>query len=155
MTALPRAVRVERARAGMAFADVVMLDYDMRHRRRVSMTGRGGLAFLLDLAATTVLRGGDVLVLDDGRLVAVEAALEPLAKIRCDEEEVLLRIAWHLGNRHLPIMLFEKRIYIRRDHVIEEMVRGLGGIVHHVEAAFDPEGGAYAGGGHSHGHAHG
>ena len=114
------------------------------------MMGEGGLELLLDLPAVTVLRDGDALVLEDGRRVAVRAAPEPLAKIRCENAEQLARVAWHLGNRHLPVMIHAGRIYIRRDHVIERMVQGLGGIIDHVETAFDPEPGAYAGSGHGH-----
>jgi urease accessory protein len=151
-----RAITVEPggARQGL-IEDHVVLDYDARFRRRITMTSERGLHFLLDLERAVALRDRDVLRLEDGRRIAVVAAMEPLAKIRCDEEQDLLRISWHLGNRHLPIMLREKRIYIRRDHVIEEMVLGLGGIIHHVSASFDPERGAYADAGHGgHGHSH-
>jgi urease accessory protein len=148
-----RAVSVERAGAWSgACADRVVLDFDQRHRRRIAMRGEGGLAFLLDLEETARLRHGDALVLEDGRRVAVAAADEPLAEIRCDNVHELLRIAWHLGNRHLPTMIDAGRLLIRRDHVIEEMVRGLGAWVDNLDAPFEPEGGAYAGEGHSHGH---
>ena len=151
MTQLPRATRVERAGAGMVSADTVRLDHDMRHRRRIRLTGESGLEFLLDLERAVHLRGGDALVLEDGRRIAVVAAPEPLAKIRCENAEQLARVAWHLGNRHLPVMVHAGRVYIRRDHVIERMLQGLGAIVDHVEAVFDPEPGAYAGRGHEHG----
>ncbi len=133
--------------------DIVRLDYDQRHRRRIAMTGKGGTAFLLDLAETTLLRDGDGLALADGGIVKVEAALEPLAEITAPDTVALARIIWHLGNRHLPTAISEGSVLIRRDHVIEAMVEGLGGTVRPVEAVFDPEGGAY--GGHSHGHDHG
>jgi urease accessory protein len=123
--------------------DTVVLDYDHRHRRRLSMTGEGGFAFLLDLADAVPLRDGDGLTLEDGRLIAVKAAAEPLAEITADGPAHLLRIAWHLGNRHLPTQLLPDRLRIRRDHVIEEMVAGLGATVREVSAPFDPEGGAY------------
>ena len=131
-------------------ADTVVLDFDDRHRRRVAMTGTGGLEFLLDLENATVLRGGDALVLDDGRLIEVVAAPEPLAEIRGNDPQHLVRVAWHLGNRHLPAQITAKGLRIRRDHVIEAMVKGLGARVIEIEAPFDPEGGAYAGGGHVH-----
>ena len=83
-------------------ADTVVLDFDDRHRRRMAMTGTRGLEFLLDLASAVALRGGDALVLEDGRLVEVVAAAEPLAEIRCNDPQHLVRVAWHLGNRHLP-----------------------------------------------------
>lgn len=133
--------------------DTVRLDYDQRHRRRIAMTGLGGTAFLLDLAETTLLRDGDGLALADGGIVKVEAALEPLVEITAPDTVALARIIWHLGNRHLPTAIGEGSVLIRRDHVIEAMVEGLGGTVRPVDAVFDPEGGAY--GGHSHGHDHG
>ena len=132
--------------------DEVTLDFDQRHRRRVAMTGVGGLEFLLDLPRTQRLRHGDALLLEDGRRVRVKAAPEPLAKISTTAPGGLVRISWHLGNRHLPVMLAQDHILIRRDHVIEDMVRGLGASVEHVEAPFDPEAGAYAGHGHHHHH---
>lgn len=138
-----------------AAADTVVLGFDDRHRRRMAMTGTRGLEFLLDLKEAVALRGGDALVLDDGRLIEVVAAPEPLVEIRGTDPHHLVRVAWHLGNRHLPTQIVGKGLRIRRDHVIEDMVRGLGARVIVIEAPFDPEGGAYAGGGHAaHGHDH-
>jgi urease accessory protein len=131
-------------------ADTVVLDFDDRHRRRMAMTGTRGLEFLLDLENAVALRGGDALVLDDGRLVEVVAAPEPLIEIRGADPQHLVRVAWHLGNRHLPTQVTARGLRIRRDHVIEAMVKGLGARVIEIEAPFDPEGGAYAGGGHDH-----
>jgi urease accessory protein len=129
-------------------ADTVVLDFDDRHRRRMAMTGTRGLTFLLDLENAVVLRGGDALVLEDSRLIEVVAAPEPLAEIRGSDPQHLVRLAWHLGNRHLPTQVTARGLRIRRDHVIEAMVKGLGARVIEIEAPFDPEGGAYAGGGH-------
>jgi urease accessory protein len=126
-------------------ADTVVLDSDARHRRRVAMSGIGGLEFLLDFANAMALRDGDGLLLEDGRIVAVKAAPEPLAEVRVSDNAQLLRLAWHIGNRHLPAEIRADRIRIRRDHVIEAMLAGLGATVIHVDAPFDPEGGAYAG----------
>src|SRR3982074_367758 len=131
-------------------ADTVVLDFDDRHRRRMAMTGTRGLEFLLDLENAMALRGGDALVLDDNRLIEVVAAPEPLVEIRGADPQHLVRGAWHLGNRHLPTQIVAKGLRIRRDHVIEAMVKGLGARVLEIEAPFDPEGGAYAGGGHPH-----
>jgi urease accessory protein len=131
-------------------ADTVVLEFDDRHRRRMAMTGTRGLEFLLDLENATVLRGGDALVLGDGRLIEVVAAPEPLVEIRGTDPHHLVRVAWHLGNRHLPTQIMAKGLRIRRDHVIEAMVKGLGARVIEIEAPFDPEGGAYAEGGHGH-----
>jgi urease accessory protein len=136
-------------------ADTIVLDFDDRHRRRVAMTATRGLEFLLDLEQAVALRGGDALVLEDGRLVEVVAAAEPLTEIRGRDPQHLVRIAWHLGNRHLPTQIAGKGLRIRRDHVIEAMVKGLGGRVIEIEAPFDPEGGAYAGGEHGDTHDHG
>lgn len=144
---------------GMA-ADRVVLDFDGRHRRRHAMTGSGGLAFLLDLPRAAALRDGDGLVLADGRIVRVNAAPEPLLEIGAADLATLVRVAWHLGNRHLPTQLFADRLRIRHDHVIMEMVKGLGATVAEVEGPFDPEGGAFGQaalhaheGDHPHGHA--
>src|ERR1700683_2586641 len=130
-------------------ADTIVLDFDDRHRRRMAMTGTRGLEFLLDLEHAVALRGGDALVLEDGRLIEVVAAPEPLLEIRCNDPQHLVRVAWHLGNRHLPTQIMAKGLRIRRDHVIEAMVNGLGARVIEIDAPFDPEGGAYAGAGHA------
>ncbi|WNK00863.1 urease accessory protein UreE [Thalassospiraceae bacterium LMO-JJ14] len=132
--------------------DTVVLGYDDRYRRRMAMTGTGGLGFVLDMASASVLADGDALVLTDGRLVAVKAAAEPLLEITCADPVHLARVAWHLGNRHLPTEIDGTRILIREDHVIADMVRGLGADVKRVDAPFTPEGGAYSGGGHHHHH---
>jgi urease accessory protein len=141
-----------------------VLDFDDRHRRRMAMTGTRGLEFLLDLENAVALRGGDALVLEDGRLIEVVAAPEPLLEIRGSDHAHLVRLAWHLGNRHLRTQIMAKGLRIRRDHVIEAMAKGLGARVIEIEAPFDPEGGAYAGHAHAggdvahhrtgHGHAH-
>jgi urease accessory protein len=137
-------------------ADTVVLDFDDRHRRRMAMTGTRGLEFLLDLENAVALRGGDALVLEDNRLIEVVAAAEPLVEIRGADPLHLVRVAWHLGNRHLPTQVMPKGLRIRRDHVIEAMVKGLGARIIAVEAPFDPEGGAYAQAAHDHvAHDHG
>jgi urease accessory protein len=146
-----RAIKVSKHhRWSEAPADTIVLDFDDRHRRRMAMTATRGLEFLLDLENATALRGGDALVLEDGRLIEVVAAAEPLLELRCKDPQHLVRVAWHLGNRHLPTQILAKALRIRRDHVIEEMVKGLGARVIEIEAPFDPEGGAYDGDGHAH-----
>jgi urease accessory protein len=135
-----------------AARDSVLLDHDARHRRRITLTTQLGVALLLDLAEATRLRDGDGLLLDDASVVRVTAKSESLAEIHAHDEGELVRIAWHLGNRHLPVQLLGEHIRIRRDHVIEDMVEGLGGHVEHIEAPFDPESGAYAVGSHGHDH---
>ena len=124
-------------------ADRIVLDYDGRSRRRMAMTGSEGLAFLLDIPAPKLLRDGDGIVLDDGRIVEVRAALEPLMEITCSGSGELARIAWHLGNRHLPAEISQDRLLVRADHVIARMLTGLGARVVYIEAPFNPEGGAY------------
>jgi urease accessory protein len=140
-----RAISVQGAGAWSGeVTDRVVLDYDGRHRRRMAMTGVQGTSFLLDLPAVAELRGGDALLLEDGRLVEVVAAPEPLLEIRCADALHLARVAWHLGNRHLPTQFLPGVLRIRRDHVIADMARQLGAAVTEISAPFDPEGGAYA-----------
>lgn len=132
-------------------ADVVALDHDGRQVRRRRMVTRGGLSFLADLAQVTGLDAGDAFVLDDGRLIAVEAAEEDLMAVTGD----LVRLAWHIGNRHAPCQIGPDRLVIRRDHVLRAMLTGLGAEVRDLRAPFVPEGGAYGEGrvmGHSHAH---
>jgi urease accessory protein len=136
--------------------DTVRLDFDQRNRRRMVFTTQGGAAILLDMARAIHLRHGNVLRLDDGGRVVVEALDEALLEITAHSSAQLVRIAWHLGNRHLPTQLVPGAeggaLLVRHDHVIADMVVGLGGHVRHLAAPFDPEGGAYSGGGHGHGH---
>lgn len=139
--------------------DVVRLDFDQRNRRRMVFTTEAGRSILLDMSRAVHLRDGDRLRLEDGSSVRVDAISEALLEIHAHSSAELVRIAWHLGNRHLPAQLVPGEnggsILIRHDHVIAGMVTGLGGQSHHVIAPFDPEGGAYSGGGHAHEHSHG
>jgi urease accessory protein len=153
-----RASKVIRAGhwSGVA-TDAVVLGFDDRHRRRLAMKGECGLEFLLDLAEATALRHGDGLVLEDGRMVEVRAKAEPLLVVTARNPHHLARLAWHLGNRHVPAAIEKDSILIRPDHVLAEMLAGLGAEISAIEAPFDPEGGAYgqdhAGDGHlPHGH---
>ena len=135
--------------------DAITLAYQDRHRRRMAMRSDGGIEFLLDLADAVVLREGDGLVLPKGGYVRVRAAIEPLLEISARSSTELARFAWHLGNRHLPAQVENGRIKVRADHVIADMMRGLGAVVREVMAPFDPESGAYSGvDGHRH-HDHG
>jgi len=127
----------------------VTIGYDDRHRRRVRLVADDGGDFLLDLAEARVLRDGDGLCLDDGAWLAVRAADEQICDIACSTPEDLARIAWHLGNRHLPVQILERGLRIRDDHVIVAMLEGMGAVVTRRKAPFDPEGGAYA---RAHGH---
>jgi urease accessory protein len=126
------------------FVDRVILGADDRHRRRLVMTGEAGTRFLLDLPQAAMLRDGDGLVLDDGSIVRVVGKPEPLVEIAAAREEDRLRIAWHIGNRHIDVQVVGDRLRIRRDHVVEAMLIGLGAHLTPMEAPFDPEQGAYA-----------
>jgi urease accessory protein len=149
---------------------IVTLAHHDRHRRRIRLTADDGTAFLLDLPEAAVLRHGDGLQLDGGGFIEVRAASEPLVEVRAPSAQLLARLAWHLGNRHLPAEIHADCILIRDDHVIVDMLKGLGASVAAVNAPFDPEGGAYGqhnhdpshpyglgsryGKGHDHGHGH-
>ncbi|MGA0531797.1 urease accessory protein UreE [Hansschlegelia sp. KR7-227] len=150
---MTRAVSVVRRPAVKppAVVDAITLDHEARNRRRLAMTADGGLAFLLDLPRPMALDHGDALKLEDGRLVEVRAAEEELVEITAATPLRLAKIAWHLGNRHTPAEVTEDAIYVAPDHVLVDMVRGLGAATRTVRRAFRPETGAYGGG---HGHAH-
>ncbi|RXF74301.1 urease accessory protein UreE [Hansschlegelia zhihuaiae] len=132
-----------------AVADRITLDHEARGGRRLAMTADGGLAFLLDLPRPMGLNDGDALALEDGRLIEVRAAEEELIEITAATPLRLAKIAWHLGNRHTPAEVTGDAIYVAPDHVLVEMVRGLGGASRPVRRPFRPEQGAY------HGHDHG
>jgi urease accessory protein len=126
-----------------AAVDAVTLPYLDRHRRRMRLVADSGTPFLLDLARTQHLTEGDGLELDDGRYIRVNAAAEPVIEVEAESPSGLLRIAWHIGNRHLPLQVVDDRLRLRADHVIAEMIIGLGGRVAWHQAPFDPEIGAY------------
>src|SRR5262252_4949706 len=134
--------------------DRVALDADERNRRRVMLTAERGTTFLLDLPHAAALRDGDGLVLDDGAIVRVAGKPEPLVEVAAASAHALARLAWHIGNRHTDLQVVGDALRIRRDHVLEDMLRGLGARLTPIEAPFDPEPGAY-GHGHSHDHGHG
>lgn len=129
-----------------AAADAVALDLEGRRRRRQVVRTRKGEAILIDLAEPPRLTHGTGLLLEDGTVLRIEALPEPVVEIRARD---LVRIAWHLGNRHLPTEIRNGTLRIRPDHVIEAMLLGLGADLRHLEAPFEPESGAY---GHHHGH---
>ena len=130
--------------------DRVVLGADDRLRRRVVLTTEKGTKLLLDFAQPMMLRDGDGLVLDDGSVVAVAGQAEPLIEISAKVPADFVRLAWHIGNRHTDIQFIDKSFRIRRDHVLEEMVKGLGAVTKPVEALFDPEPSAP----HAHHHSH-
>jgi urease accessory protein len=134
--------------------DRVVLDAAERHRRRIVLTGERGTEFLLDLPHAAALRDGDGLVLEDGAIVRVAGKPEPLVEVSAPSAHALARLAWHIGNRHTDLQVVGDTLRIRRDHVLEDMLRGLGARLTPIEAPFDPEPGAY-GHGHSDDHGHG
>jgi urease accessory protein len=139
-----------------AIADTITLDRQSRYRRRVVLNTDGGRELLLDLAGATHLADGDGLLLEGGGIVLVRAAAEDLLEIHAADAIALARIAWHLGNRHTPAQITGRAILIQPDHVLAEMVAGLGAHVHAVKRPFEPEGGAYGGHGPLHAaHHHG
>ncbi|WP_157016253.1 urease accessory protein UreE [Mesorhizobium xinjiangense] len=133
-------------------AGTITLDETARHRRRMAMVSDNGISFLLDLPEARHIRHGDGLLLDDGRVIKVVAEAEELLEIRARDRLHLIELAWHIGNRHLAAQIEPERVLIRRDHVIEAMLEGLGATVAPVVEIFEPVGGAYSG--HAHGHEH-
>ena len=140
-------------------AATVELDWDVRQKSRFDCTDSQGRHLGVFLPRGTVARGGDVLVAEDGSLVKVIAAPQPVLVItHCNEHGTpfdLTRAAYHLGNRHVPIELKPDHLKIEPDHVLADMLRAMHLIVHETSGPFEPEGGAYGShGGHAHGHEH-
>jgi urease accessory protein len=134
--------------------DTVILTPEQRRAPRGSATGVKGTHFDFDLAEPVALRMGDLLLLDDGNLIEVVAESEPLIEARAKDLTALARLAWHLGDRHVPVQLFPNRLRVRRDAAIEALLARLGAKTVAIEAPFDPEGGAYAASPHGHHHDH-
>ena len=126
-----------------AATDRVRLDAEGRNRRRITLTTNAGKTILLDLPQVTFLHDGDALVTEDGSLIAVDAAPEPVLDVSAPPE-ILLRLAWHVGNRHVPVQLLPSGLRLREDHVLAVMLKGLGASVTSCVEPFDPEPGAYA-----------
>ena len=139
-------------------ASTIELDWDTRQKSRFDATDSAGRLLGIFLARGTVVRGGDVLVAEDGSLVRVIAAPQPVLRItHCTEHGTLfdlLRAAYHLGNRHVPIELKPDHLKIEPDHVLADLLRAMHLIVHAETSAFEPEGGAYSAQGHGHAHGH-
>ena len=152
---MPRATRVLAAadRQDRPFIDTVILDYAQRSAQKTTVKGVKGGSFEIDLHQPMRLRTDDLLVLDDGSLVEVVAAPEPLIEARVADVAGLARLAWHLGDRHVPVQVLPNRIRARRDAAIEALLKSLGAKVTMIEAPFEPEGGAYESS-QAHGHAH-
>ena len=134
--------------------DVITLDFEGRFLRRKRLITDSGEAFLVELPEAISLSASDAFVLEDGRIIAIQPKPEPLLKVTHNH---LLRIAWHIGNRHTPCQIEKDYLLIQQDHVLEDMLRLLGADIEKLEAPFTPEGGAYGHGrthGHSHAHGH-
>jgi len=133
-----------------AVSDRVVLDADERQRRRIVLTGEKGTRLLLDFAKPMILRDGDGLVLEDGSVVQVAGRVELLVEVSATAPADVVRLAWHIGNRHTDIQFTDQSFRIRHDHVLEEMLKGLGATTREVEAPFDPEPAAPHGHHHDH-----
>ena len=139
-------------------AATIELDWDVRQKSRFDATDSQGRPLGIFLPRGTLVRGGDVLVAEDGSMIKVIAAAQPVLEVRiCSAHGTpfdLLRAAYHLGNRHVQLELQPDHLKLEPDHVLADMLRQMHLIVAETQAAFEPEGGAYAAGGHGHGHAH-
>ncbi len=138
--------------------DRLILPFDQRQKSRLRVTLESGAEAAVNVERGAVLRGGDRLRANDGRIIQVVAAKEPLTLVTATEPRNLMRAAYHLGNRHIPLQIGLGWILMEQDHVLEHMLEGLGVQVRHEMAPFEPEAGAYGGGhrhgDHDHGHAH-
>ena len=130
-------------------AGCLTLDFDARHRRRIRLAADQGEDVLLDLSKAVAMADGDGLQLEDGRWLKVQAAAEMLVEVRHKDPYQLMRLAWHLGNRHVTTEIRGEVLRIRPDHVIEDMLHRFGADLITVQAPFQPEGGAYSGHDHS------
>jgi urease accessory protein len=145
-----RVIDIKAAGTFNAHADCVVLDADDRQRRRIVLTGEKGTKLLLDFDKPVTLRDGDGLVLDDGSIVTVSGQAEQLIEVTAKAPLDFVRLAWHIGNRHTDIQFVDQRFRIRRDHVLEDMLKGLGAVTAFLDAPFDPEPAAPHGAGHHH-----
>ncbi len=156
---MPRATRVLPAadRKGEAIVDTLILPFAQRQAQKGFLFGTKGTCVELDLAETARLRTDDALVLEEGGIVEVVAEAEPLIEARATDLPSLARLAWHLGDRHVPVQVLEKRLRLRRDPAIEALLESLGAKLVAIDAPFEPEGGAYtvpASEHHHHAHDH-
>jgi urease accessory protein len=143
-------LKIPRTAYALQVKGTLRLPFEQRQKSRLHTKLASGEEVALMLPRGEVLRGGDLVTASDGRIIEVVAEIERLAHIECDNPRALARAAYHLGNRHVPVEVAEGYLRIALDRVLEEMLKGLGAKVSHIEAAFEPEAGAY-GGGHQHG----
>jgi urease accessory protein len=140
----------QRASSAAKTDDTLTLPFEQRCKSRLRTTLVSGEEAGLFLERGTILRGGDCLAADDGRVVLVQSAAEELMEVRAEDAETLARAAYHLGNRHTPIQVGKGWLRFAADHVLAEMLLGLGVEISALAAPFEPEPGAYAAGHHQH-----
>jgi urease accessory protein len=131
--------------------DYLILPFDLRQKSRLRVTLKSGIEAALMLERGTILRGGDLLKAEDGKVVQIVAAEQPVTDVRAETPQALMCAAYHLGNRHVPLQVGDDWLRLEQDHVLKEMLIGLGMITVDQLAPFEPEAGAY-GGGHRHNH---
>lgn len=153
---MPRATRVLHAaeRRDTPAVDTLILSHAQRQAQKGFLFGIKGICVELDFPETVRLRTDDALMLDDGGLVEVVAEPEPLIEARAADLASLARLAWHLGDRHVPVQVLERRLRLRRDPAVEALLQSLGAKLVAIDAPFEPEGGAYAAPAGDHGHHH-
>jgi urease accessory protein len=153
---MPRATRVLSAseRRDAAVIDTLILPHAQRQAQKGFVFGVKGTCVELDFAEPVRLRTDDALVLEEGGLVEVVAEPEPLLEARAADLAGLARLAWHLGDRHVPVQVLERKLRLKRDPAIEALLAGLGAKLVEIEAPFEPEGGAYAAPAEGHEHHH-
>ncbi len=143
-------LKIPRAAYKVEVKGRLRLPFDQRQKSRLRTALESGEEVGLMLPRGEILRGGDLVTASDGRVIEVVAQEEKILDVKADSPTALAKIAYHLGNRHVPVQVGDGFLRIAEDHVLEEMVKKLGGKVSHVEAPFEPEAGAYAGGHHQH-----
>lgn len=139
---------------GVAPKGKLALPFDRRTKTRQRAVLEGGEEIAIFLPRGEVLRGGDLVAASDGRIIEVVASEEAVLHITCASPRELARAAYHLGNRHVPVEVGDGYLRIAADHVLEDMLRGLGATTEAMRAPFEPEAGAYSGGHHGHDHEH-
>lgn len=142
-------LKVPRSAYALNVRGSLKLPFEQRQKSRMHAHLVSGEEVALMLPRGEILRGGDLVTASDGRIIEVVAEVEKLLHIECENPQALARAAYHLGNRHVPVEVGAGYLRIAADHVLEEMLKGLGAKISHIESAFEPEAGAY-GAGHSH-----
>ncbi|MSQ20053.1 MAG: urease accessory protein UreE [Betaproteobacteria bacterium] len=146
-------LKIRQSAYQLAVGGVLRLPFEQRQKSRMRATLVSGEDLALMLPRGEILRGGDLLVASDGRVVAIEAAVESVFHVECASPVALARAAYHLGNRHVAVEVGDGFLRLVADHVLEDLLTGLGAVVKKIEAPFEPEAGAY-GGGHQHADEH-